>query len=119
MRHKMWIGVMAVCVALLGLAGSAPAHASSVLYVQPGGTGGCSSWADACGLQTALTDAVAGDEIWVAEGTYKPTSGTDRTATFQLKSGVALGVGSPSNASRRAPDNACSKYVSPSSVTTW
>ncbi len=41
-------------------------------------------------MQTALTGATNGDEIWVAAGTYKPTTGTDRTATFQLIDGVAL-----------------------------
>ena len=52
---------------------------------------GCASWADACpDLQTALGQAVGGDEIWVAEGTYRPTTSSDRAATFQLKSGVAL-----------------------------
>ncbi|MFO0829886.1 MAG: right-handed parallel beta-helix repeat-containing protein [Phycisphaerales bacterium] len=41
-------------------------------------------------LQTAISEAVAGDEIWVAAGTYKPTSTTDRSATFQLKNGVRM-----------------------------
>jgi len=34
------------------------------------GTEDCSSWADACGLQTALSRAASGNEIWVAAGTY-------------------------------------------------
>ncbi len=46
------------------------------------------TWATACALQTALTNARTSDELWVAAGTYKPTTGTDRNATFQLKSGV-------------------------------
>lgn len=29
-------------------------------------------------------------EVWVAQGTYRPTSNADRTVSFQLKSGVAL-----------------------------
>lgn len=59
-----------------------------VLYVMPGTGGGCTTWADACELQSALTLAQAGDEIWVAAGLYKP--GTARTDTFNLGSGVAL-----------------------------
>ena len=68
------------------------AQAGGVLYVKPAasGTGNCSSWANACVLQTALTGAVSGDEIWVAAGIYKPGAGADRNATFQLKNGVAL-----------------------------
>ena len=50
-----------------------------------------SSWGDAyINLQSALAAAVSGDEIWVAAGTYKPTSGTDRTVSFTLKNGVAV-----------------------------
>ena len=39
---------------------------------------------------SALANAASGKEIWVAAGTYLPTTGTERSATFQLKSGVAL-----------------------------
>ncbi len=61
------------------------------LYVKPNATGACSSWQDACALPKALTDALSGSEIWVMKGTYKPTTDTeDRTATFQLKSGVEV-----------------------------
>jgi hypothetical protein len=63
---------------------------SSVLFAIPGGTGDCSSWADACDLQSALTSALSGDEIWAAAGTYKPTSDTDRTVSFVLKNGVEI-----------------------------
>ena len=62
-------------------------------YVDDDGAAGngCTSWADACpDLQTALGQAGRGDEIWVAAGTYKPDASGDRTATFQLKSGVAV-----------------------------
>jgi uncharacterized delta-60 repeat protein len=49
------------------------------------------SWADAyADLQSALAAASEGDEIWVAAGTYKPTTGTDRTISFTLKDGVAV-----------------------------
>jgi hypothetical protein len=75
------------------LVACAAAHAQTTWYVDDDGapTNGCTSWIDACpDLQTALGLAVGGDEIWVATGTYKPTPGTSRTATFQLITGVAL-----------------------------
>ena len=69
---------------------------STILYVKPGGISAtCSSWDEPCELQQALTNATADTQIWVAAGTYKPTTGTDRTATFQLKSGVAIYGGFP------------------------
>lgn len=41
-----------------------------VLYAAPTaqGSNNCSSWANACTLQTALAQAVSGDEIWVKAG---------------------------------------------------
>lgn len=49
------------------------------------------SWATARkSLQTALADAGPGDEIWLAAGEYRPSEGLDRSASFFLKSGVAI-----------------------------
>ena len=64
--------------------------AGNVYYVVPGGmtSGSCDSWLNACTLQTALTNAVSGEEIWVAAGIHTP--GVTRTATFQLRDGVAI-----------------------------
>ncbi len=59
------------------------------------GTGPCDQWANACPLQKALELAQAGDNIWVASGTYKPTSTTNREASFSLKNGVSLYGGFP------------------------
>jgi len=65
-----------------------------ILYVKVDGSGYCSSWADACELQTALFHAQPGFQVWVAKGTYKPSMAVDpvdpRTATFQMKPGVAI-----------------------------
>jgi hypothetical protein len=74
-------------------------HQGSVLFVDAGMVGGVASngsdWGSAYGnLQTALAAAVPGEQIWVAEGVYRPdehcTPSCDRTATFELKSGVQV-----------------------------
>ena len=73
-----------------------PQTQGNILYVKPGEyEATCTSWGDACELQTALSNAVAGYQIWVATGTYKPTTDTNRYATFQLESGVAIYGGFP------------------------
>ncbi len=72
--------------------------ASPVVYVRPGGAGDRSgrSWTNAMSdLQAAmdLADRFPVDldpQVWVAEGVYKPTSGSDRTASFRLPSGVKI-----------------------------
>src|SRR5690348_10568502 len=71
---------------------AAPLHAAGVIYVVPGGAGAQTGadWSSAKDLQAALQGATSGDQIWVTAGTYKPTIGSDRSVTFQLKSGVAL-----------------------------
>jgi len=64
----------------------------AIIYVDSNMTGGDgSSWATAYeDLQDALSTAVAGDEVWVKNGTYFPTSGTDRNEYFQIPSDVKL-----------------------------
>jgi hypothetical protein len=60
-----------------------------------------SSWRDAYNyLQDGLAAASSGDEVWVAEGVYRPDGDRDhpdgtgeRTASFQLKNGVAVSGG--------------------------
>jgi len=63
------------------------------LYVRQNafGANDGSSWTDAfADLQDALAVAQPGDSIWVAEGIYYPTSTTDRTISFKVKSGIRL-----------------------------
>src|SRR5262249_49166895 len=66
---------------------------SAVWYVNAAAAGHHTgmSWAHADpGLRARLAAARPGDQVWVAQGTYKPTGGTDRTASFALKDGVAV-----------------------------
>ncbi len=84
--------VCGLCIAWLAAAGRPrDVHADPVvLYAAPAaaGTGDCSTWTDACTLQTALGGALSGDEIWVQAGIHTP--GVNRTDAFSLKNGVAL-----------------------------
>ena len=50
-----------------------------------------SSWANAyTDLQAALIRSNPGDSLFVAAGTYKPTTGTSRAATFNIPAGVLV-----------------------------
>lgn len=57
---------------------AAPAHAATVRYAVPGGSGAnsCTSPATACSIDKAVNQAAAGDEVIVASGSYNmgPTS---------------------------------------------
>lgn len=72
-----------------------------------GGNG--SSWSTAFKLlQDGLAAAIAGDEIWVAEGTYNPDEGSgkttgDRQASFALINGVRLYGGFKGTETTRNP----------------
>jgi predicted outer membrane repeat protein len=84
--------VLLVIVLVLAVMPFQAAHAVAVFHAKPiaSGIGDCTSWDNACTLQTALTNASSGLEIWVAAGTHLPTAESDRSATFRLKSGVAV-----------------------------
>ena len=74
---------------------------NSRYYVKAGATGGGTSWADACSLTTALTNAIYGDTIFVAGGTYQPASNT----SFAMKAGVKIFggfAGTETNLSQRS-----------------
>jgi len=86
---------LAACgaVALAMLCG-VPSQATT-RYVKAGATGSGQSWTDASGnLQAMIEASSAGDEVWIAAGTYRPDSlikSNKRTSrAFFLKDGVAL-----------------------------
>jgi len=65
-----------------------------IWYVTPNGAGTKTglSWSaayDNAQLQTAINEATV-TQVWAAEGTYKPTSGSERNISFQMKNDVAI-----------------------------
>lgn len=96
MRHSYFRIRTALNLVMIGIftLATAPALASShIIYVDKtaAGANDGSNWADAyTNVQDALAESTLGAEIWVAAGLYKPTNGSDRTATFQLKNGVEI-----------------------------
>jgi uncharacterized repeat protein (TIGR02543 family) len=66
---------------------SVQANFKKVFFVKETGTGSGTSWTDAASLTTALSGDASGDQIWVEQGTYKPSS---VTTYFTLDAGVEL-----------------------------
>jgi len=99
MKKAFVFSVCAAALALVCLGGVAQAAGGAVIHVNcnaPAGGNG-QSWATAYNnLQLGLGAAQSGDQIWVAAGTYKPTTGVDRRLSLVLKDGVALYGGFPS-----------------------
>ncbi len=82
--------IVAVALMLTAMAMTANIH-----YVKPGASGDGTSWQNAMGdLQAAIDQSQAGDEVWVAEGVYRPDSliraNKPRSSAFFLKDGVSL-----------------------------
>ncbi len=69
---------------------------AQITYVKPGGIGDGSSWVNASGdLQETMSTASPGTEIWVAFGTYTPTTCTScdftaRATYFHLRENVQV-----------------------------
>jgi Chlamydia polymorphic membrane protein (Chlamydia_PMP) repeat len=60
------------------------------VFVRTGGNGNGASWAQASGnLAAVLKTVTKGTQIWVAKGTYTPST-TNRKASFVIADGVAL-----------------------------
>jgi predicted outer membrane repeat protein len=68
-----------------------PAQTTWFVQQAATGTNTGTSWNNAfTDLQTALATASNGDMIWVAKGTYTPTSSTDKTISFYMKNGLKM-----------------------------
>ncbi|MBD2705100.1 SBBP repeat-containing protein [Spirosoma sp. BT702] len=78
---------------------------ASISYVTQTGAGvqNGSSWANAYPgtmLQTAINSASScGGQVWVAAGVYKPTTGSDRNASFSMRNNVTIYGGFPATGS--------------------
>ncbi|WP_164490064.1 LamG-like jellyroll fold domain-containing protein [Runella sp. SP2] len=73
-------------------------HAQTIRYVKVGASGNGSSWANASGdLQAMINASADGDQVWVAAGTYKPSSTGDRNVSFSIKSGMKMYGGFPAS----------------------
>lgn len=53
----------------------------------PAGNG--STWSSTMDIQIALNDPTC-EQLWLAMGLYKPSSGTDRSISFRIRSGVEV-----------------------------
>jgi predicted outer membrane repeat protein len=93
MKHLRTISTLFILLALtLATLPATSVSAAGTCYVDVDAVGANdgTSWTNAyTDLQLAL-GASPCTEVWVAAGVYKPTTGTDRTATFRLKNGVTL-----------------------------
>ena len=96
MRRSLTIAALCVLVSSAALAVQSyvnPAGGAITIFVNQAATGANdgTSWADAfTDLQAGIAAATPSNEVWVALGTYKPTSTTDRTISFVLKNGVGI-----------------------------
>jgi hypothetical protein len=99
-RAKSICNIFTLIALLVSLAGAAvtytPAYAAGVLFARPAatGSGNCSSWANACTLQSALLLSSSlqpplSVEIWVRAGTHIPHP-SNRAVPFDLLNGVAI-----------------------------
>lgn len=67
-------------------------QAQTIRYVKPTATGAGdgTNWANASGDLQGMINASGTEQVWVAAGIYKPTTGSNRNASFSMKAGVKI-----------------------------
>lgn len=90
MRIKCFIASLAVMSATVQ---------GATLYVSATGSGNCSSWGQACSMNTALGLAALGEQIWVKAGTYAPINLVDSVVTIGGFAGTETSVSQSNPAS--------------------
>ena len=95
MKRVTWL--LPALSLILALAPAPAVHAAAIHYARSNGvtSGTCATWATACTLTYALTQAVAGDQIWIAQGIYRPATTGNRSASFTINRNVTLYGGFP------------------------
>lgn len=98
------------------------AQAQTIRYVRTDGNNTnpatATTWATStANLQGAINASAAGDQVWVAQGTYKPggNANTNRNVSFSMKNGIAIYggfVGTEGSLSQRVPTNALATILS-------
>jgi hypothetical protein len=93
-RKDFSVRIVLILAFIFGWMEVVSVQASTIIhYVKwdASGANNGTSWTDAyTNLQSALSAASSGDEIWVVAGTYKPTTSTDCTISFTLKKSMAI-----------------------------
>ncbi|MBD2753084.1 right-handed parallel beta-helix repeat-containing protein [Spirosoma validum] len=112
MMHRLQLDkiLFILLITLSSLLWGLGAQAQSIRYVREFGTGDGRSWDDASSDLQAMIDDPGAQQVWVAQGNYKPTTTTDRSISFKMKEGVAIyggfsSSGNPSSLRERNPNN--------------
>lgn len=80
---------------ILGFCGQLVQAQNAIWYVSSAGNGNGTSWASAShDLQATIDNAVAGDQVWIKQGTYQRAAGQ----FFSVRDGVSLYGGFPATA---------------------
>lgn len=86
---KKWITILLTAAMAMSMTACSMFGGKNVIYVDSTKNGNGKSWNRAYGdLADALEAAEAGDEIWIAAGTYTPENTANKT--FEMKDGVAV-----------------------------